>query len=369
MAFDNIFLDINVNLDPLIVPGYTFGKMLLLVDLGKTAGDIWVATGDEAEFGDNGAIGTLLTTGDSSNSDNHKILVDTLRLIFRQELSPDEVLIAQWDSDMNTDNNSAVYGALQVIYDKRKDWYSLVLLEPSVDLLVGFVSAWIDELRNDYKLFFVQRTPSTLYATSVLAWITGAQGVTAKQHRTVVMAYDAATHITPAWVGLVLSNDLNRVNKKWGFQVIKGVPASEMTEAQLGILKGRNINAYMPFGNHVVTGPGVTITGERIDTIVTRDWLHKRLHERFTDMLVRSNALGGGIAFTETGIQRIEKAISEVHAIGIRAKHFNDDLLIEPISLASISAQDKQDRVLRVKCQTSLVGAIEKIVLQVHVSH
>lgn len=164
--------------------------------------------------------------------------------------------------------------------------------------------------------------------------------------------------IGAAMAGKVLPQDPGSVT--WKFKTLAGILPENLTDSQIGLLEGKNVNYYSTIAGINITQQGVTAQGEFADIVQGSDWFKQRLMERiFGDL---ANALK--IPFTDPGIQVIEGEIRAQIQEGINVGFIAsspDSTVTVPLA-ADTNPTDRANRLLTgVEFSAPLAGAIHAV--------
>lgn len=183
-------------------------------------------------------------------------------------------------------------------------WYG-VLLDYAGKATAVAAAAWVQARR---KLLGVDTTDSNCTDIGVTSDV-GSTLKAAAYERTFtifsqkhLLSYSAA-----AWMGVRFPTNPGKAT--WNLVTLAGVTVSTLTDGQVSVLLGKNVNVYIPIAGLNSTQNGFTATGEFIDIMHGTDWLVARLKERVFGTLKGASDAGSKIGFTDSGIAIIKGAV------------------------------------------------------------
>lgn len=156
----------------------------------------------------------------------------------------------------------------------------------------------------------------------------------------------------------------------WMYKTLGGVVADQLTSTEKDNIQDENGNFYSALSGLSFTSFGTMASGRKIDIQTSMDWLKLRLEEAVLSLQVSTSNAGKKIPFTNAGINQIVGAVQSVFDKGVSFGHLSPDeppRIIVP-NVTTISAEDKENRVLTLQAVAKFAGAIEKLVLNVSIS-
>jgi hypothetical protein len=155
----------------------------------------------------------------------------------------------------------------------------------------------------------------------------------------------------------------------WSFRTIQGfTPGLEDSIAGDRVLQlymeSVNVNYYWKFGGTYATTQGVTIDGTKIDNLVAKLWVKRRLLAANQELLLSKSNAGEKIPYSDAGFTLFAAASEAVLQTGVNAGHFDSFTLNMP-KAADMSPAEREARFLGYSATARFQGAVENVRLDV----
>lgn len=247
---------------------------------------------------------------------------------------------------------------LAAIADEDDDWYGLVLVPSSKDI-ISAVAGWIETKR---KIYIAQSADWDVIDAGQSSDVASAL-VSQSYTRTAAIwhAWIAGTeNVDAAWLGVQLALDPGSYTA--AFKTLAGVSADNLNAGALTALKNKRTSYYARKRGINITYEGRTPSGRFIDVVRFIDWLTVEIETSVFSLLVNNPK----IPYTEGGISAIKGAVEAALQRGKRPPNDGLDPDFESIvtvpALADISSTDKANRILpAVQFHDRLSGALHGI--------
>lgn len=237
------------------------------------------------------------------------------------------------------------------------DWYGL-LLDSNGTAEIKAAAAWTES--NGF--LFVCNTTDAACATSSTSDVmsdlkTSAYARTACLYsQTQLLSYSGA-----AWMGNRFPNPPG--SDTWAFKTLKGVPADNLTAAQIHFVENKNGNVYTALAGLNITQFGKTPSGEWIDTTRFIDWLSSTMQISYFGVLANNPK----IPFTDSGIDTMRATVMGVLQKGIDAGGLaaTPPPVVTFPTAANVDPTNKENRnIPNASFSATLAGAIQSTDLQ-----
>jgi hypothetical protein len=243
--------------------------------------------------------------------------------------------------------------------DALGDFYVVTLdSRLAADLLA--ISDYV-EADSVNRLCFLQTADADVLATGTPVLIGGASDLSTNTKTALYYHSDATERLEVATPAVKMAADPDVVTTTFNYAQVTGVTGDEdnITDSQLGYLEGYHINSYLSAGGQLCSGPGVLVTGDPIDTMVSKHWYEARVREACIRLFVTASALNRKIPFDNVGIGRVASTLLTVQSLGLRVGHFEDSIENAIPDISVVSSADRLARRINISSTATLKGAIE----------
>lgn len=289
--------------------------------------------------------------------------------VFAQAKGVDKVLIGR------ISGSDANYAAALTAIDAEadQDWY-VTNIESRVSADIESAAGWVESAGD--KIFIPQTQDADV--------LTGGAGNVAEDlaalnyNRTALLWHSGSgtdntnAFADGAWssVGGGMNLDIPGGVGIWMYKTLTGVVTDKLNSTQRGNIKDDNASFYATTNGSDFTSFGTMASGRKIDIMTSMDWLEKRLQEAVLSLFVSTSNSGKKIPYTNAGINQVVGAVQGVLDKGVSFGHLSPDVppTINVPNVVTISAEDKENRVLTLTGQAKFSGAIEKFNFSIDVS-
>jgi hypothetical protein len=245
---------------------------------------------------------------------------------------------------------------LAAIVAEDPAWY-LLLLDSQGDAEIEAAAAYAQA--ESPSIFFLYNTSDSACATSSSGDVMSTLKTDAYTKcaglfsQTQLLSYSAA-----AWAGEMLPTQPGSEN--WAFKTLAGVPADNLTTAQIHYVEGKNASVYTTLAGINFTQFAKVPSGEWIDVERGLDWLSSTMSTDLLGLLLNNSK----VPFTDPGISLIQSTISGrlQNAVDVGLLAANPKYVVTVPTAASVSPTDKGNRNLpNVTFTATLAGAINSV--------
>lgn len=287
---------------------------------------------------------------------------------FQQGLhSTDVAVMKATQTTTPYDNIAADLAALDLVLD----FYG-VTCQSRVQTDVEAAAAWV--AANSPRLGYFQTSDAAVLAQTALNVAENLQGL---NYDNVALAWhdNDAQNYDVAQMAYKLAADPDQTTTQWAYTPLTGVTVP--TQAALGaadrvVLEGYNCNYYATLRGAPATWPGVTVNGNKIDELTSRDWYQARAEEQTAQHILNKSAQNRKVPFTDKGMRELSGIML---AIGRRGEnpqlgHFRPgSFSVDIPPITDVPSADVQGRIFQVgTAQAILAGSIEKVVWNVAIT-
>jgi hypothetical protein len=259
-----------------------------------------------------------------------------------------------------TTPNGNVSTELDAVLLEDSDWYGLTLASRD-DTDIAYGAAWTESAPIKLALFqsstadvLTATTPNVLddlkslgYKRTAYAW-----------------HHDDTQYLDVAWMGFTLQADPDLKTTIWAYKELSGVSlkSPRLTPTEYNNIDNNNGNRYAVFGGRPKTGQGVTVSGERIDRVTTKDWWDVSLTAAWTQVLVDASQRNSKIAYTDQGLRAFAAAGTAVNDRGVAAGHFAPGSTTSTVvPVAQVPPAKRADRIVLPRASAVYADAAEKV--------
>lgn len=199
----------------------------------------------------------------------------------------------------------------------------------------------------------------------------GEQLNTLNYHQTALIFHaDDTEYLDGAWTGRgsALNLDVPDGVGTWGLKQLSGVTVDSINTPQSTAIWAEKANLYGSLKGLSFTADGTAASGRFIDITTTNHWFETRLNEEILATLVGAAT---NIPYDQTGINIIGASIQAVLDRGVLYGHFNGDDSPPEVQIprfATISTQDKIDRIASYVVNVTFKNSIQSVVITVNAS-
>lgn len=263
-----------------------------------------------------------------------------------------------------TTPNAGPSADLDAILAESTDWYGLAAYTRD-PLLIEDFAGWTEANKRLYIAQTDDANVKSSAADNVLE-ILGDRSLA----RTALAWHSAnGEYLDMAWLGLKLAADPDSTTTFWRYATLAGITVDDLTATEIAGIRGQNGNVYETFFGSAATDPGVTVDGQSIDLLITRDWTEARMRERIAQRLLDVSNRNSKVPYDDSGIQQIVAIVQGVLEDGVDVGHFqeseDDNENRTPRATApraaAVPTADKTARLLRVEFIAVAAGAIELV--------
>lgn len=248
--------------------------------------------------------------------------------------------------------NQGIIEDLQVISATLagNDWYTLTIENKTTDNIMNAAS-YIETQRKVFMASTNEAGIKTNSATDV------ASKLKAKSYARswAMFSGDFANYPEASLFGNINPRDPGSYTCK--FKTLVGNVVDDLTESELGFIKGKNCNYYTQVAGVDIFQEGVVAVGEFIDTIIFIDWLQAQIEENvFADLVTNPK-----IPYTDNGFAIVEKQIRAQLQRGIAAGGLAQDpaYTVTVPKVADVAVLDRAARIAKTfSFNANLAGAI-----------
>jgi hypothetical protein len=276
--------------------------------------------------------------------------------VFSQDDGVDQILIgllAAGDGGSYTTALDAIEAA------GPNDWY-ITNIESRGDVALGEAATWTEAR----KKIFVGQSDDLAGLVEFLAW----QASGLNRSAGIYHATDAE-YLDGAWSssGGGLNLDAPDGAGIWAYRQLEGVPYDPVTGAEALAIYAADANLFGRNKGVNFTSKGTMASGRFVDVTTSIDWTVTRMEEAILALFVGTPTK---IPYTNAGINVIVATVQDVLNRGVTAGHFSTDVAPTVVApdVATVSTQDKIDRVLTLTANVVLAGAIQKVVLNINLT-
>jgi hypothetical protein len=285
---------------------------------------------------------------------------------FQQGLHPTDVAVMKCATGYTS--LATELAALAVVFP---DFYG-VTVQSRVQTDVEAAAAWV--AANSPRLGYFQTSDAAVLAQTAANVAENLQGF---NYDNVALAWhdNDAQNFDVAQMAYKLAADPDVTTTQWAYTPLTGVTvpgALVLDAADQVVLEGYNANYYSTLRGAPATWPGVTVNGNKIDELTSRDWFQARAEERAAQHTLTKSAQNRKVPFTDKGMREHAGLMlalgrqGENPSLGhFRPGSFSVD--IPPIT--DVPPADIQGRIFQVgTAEAILAGSIEKVVWNVAIT-
>jgi len=226
--------------------------------------------------------------------------------LFGQDIRPEQIVIGRYDTAETLGDELT---AMQEAYG---DWYALMLTRDGTEsdqiADITAAAAWIEPRDKIFIACIDEADMITSADTDIASTLQAA----AYDRTAILYSADHANYPEGAWLGRCLPEDPGSIT--WKFKQLSGITADDLTSTAVTNLKAKSANFYETVaGVNIISGEGVMVSGEYIDTIRGCDWLKARIAEGVYLKLINANKIPftvQGLTVIETELRyRLQKAV------------------------------------------------------------
>jgi Protein of unknown function (DUF3383) len=199
---------------------------------------------------------------------------------------------------------SGIANDLQAISAVNTAWYGL--LTPSATSLdVQQAAPYVEAAKKIYIATNSSTSNFDPTSTSSLAYLLHAKGYT----RTALIPSiaSASTFIDAAWMGYNIAAAPG--SNTWAFSSLPGQQFDALTDNQVSGALGKNANVFINVAGANITRSGTMASGDFIDSIIGKDWLHSTIQQNVFNIIRAASASGSKIPYTNKGASRIGQGV------------------------------------------------------------
>lgn len=251
--------------------------------------------------------------------------------------------------------------------ENAKDWYGFTI-ETRNDADITAAAVFAASASPAKIAIFQSRDPDAPAGTP--GNIFDVIALTQNKKAALIFHDDETEYMDGAWLGRCIAADLDAVNGAitWHGKQLVGVPADDLTDAEITNIQSFNGNVDTIVGGRSFTQNGTSAEGEFIDVQTTIDWTQARVQEA---VFARIATTPTKVPFTNAGIASISNEVLGVLNTGVGIGHYSTDqppTVTAPTSL-TVTEADKNARILRDVVGTAkLAGAIHSTIIQINVA-
>jgi len=295
---------------------------------------------------------------------------------FAQTPRPPHVLVGK------DTKNAADYDqpdvALAAIIAENPDFYAFdCASRVEADILA--VAAAAESLD---RLFLGQSSDAGILAATAENVAEDLQGFAYTRTGLLYHATDTA-HAAFAWLAAKLAANPDTTSTIWAYETLVGFTPDTLDDTPHENCVDQYCNTYETLGGVGATGQGILADGNRIDTLIVKDWFKARVSEGIAQLLLDASARHTKIPYTQAGLWQIAQVLINVAGRG-RPKeetpagpgggigHFayrpsGEIIDIDVPLIADVDPADIAARKATISGTVTLAGAIEEVTINVAV--
>lgn len=264
---------------------------------------------------------------------------------FSQDDGADELFIGREDA-----GDASLTVTLDAIEAAESEPAYFFTIASRLDADIALAAAWAEARSR----FFIGQSDDLAAAAMIAAQ-------TASYNRTAIIYHDAdAEYLDVAWMSSGAGQNLDSPDGAgtWKYRQLDGIDFAALTPAQATAITDANGNFFGRLKGLSFTQEGTAASGRFIDVTTSSDWFAFRVEEGLLTLFVNANK----IPFTDGGINLITTEIEDVAARGVLFGHIAPGtFVLDPITLATVSAADRAARCLQLTGSFRLAGAVHKV--------
>jgi hypothetical protein len=190
-------------------------------------------------------------------------------------------------------------------------------------------------------------------------------------------------HAGFAWLAAKLAANPDTTATIWAYETLVGITPDVLSDTEHAECVSQYCNTYETLGGVGATGQGILADGNRIDTLVTKDWFKARVAEGIAQLLLDASARHTKIPYTQAGLWQIAQVLINVAnrgrpkeesnagpggGIGHFAYRPSGEIIdINVPKMADVDPADIASRTATISGTVTLAGAVENVTINVAV--
>lgn len=295
---------------------------------------------------------------------------------FNQQPRPPHVLVGK-DTKITVDYDQPAV-ALAAIIAENPDFYAFDCgSRAEADLLATALAA-----ESLDRLFLAQSSDAAILAATAGNVAEDLKGFAYTRTGLLYHATDTA-HAAFSWLSAKLAADPDTTATIWAYETLAGITVDTLTDTQHTNCVDQYCNTYETFKGVGATGQGILADGNRIDSLIAKDWFKARVEEGIAQLLLDASSQHTKIPYTQAGLWQIAQVLINVAGrgrpkeetpagpgggIGHFAYRASGEIIdINVPNIADVDPADITAREATISGTVTLSGAIESVTINVAV--
>lgn len=187
-------------------------------------------------------------------------------------------------------------------------------------------------------------------------------------------------HAGFAWLAAKLAANPDHTSTIWSYETLVGITPDVLDDTEHGNCVDQYCNTYEFFKKVGSTGQGILADGNRIDSLIAKDWFKARVTEGIAQLLLDASARHIKIPYTDAGLWQIAGVLKawadrgckdltkDMHGIGhFKSRPSGETIDLNVPLIGDVDPADITARKATISGTVSLAGAIEEITLNIAV--